>query len=125
MSVLIDSSIWIDYFRSGKLSKELDFFIDENQIVINKLILSELIPFLVIKKQTKLITLLYSVEIIPLNINWENIIELQIKCLRSGINKVGISDLIITQNAIQNNLKVYSLDKHFTLISQITNLNLI
>ena len=50
--------------------------------------------------------------------NWEEIIELQVKCLRSGANGVGIPDLIIAQNAKENNLKIYSLDKHFQLLSQ-------
>ena len=46
MSILVDSSVWIDYFRDGKNSERLDHFIDENLIVTNDLILTELIPFL-------------------------------------------------------------------------------
>ena len=51
MPVLVDSTIWIDYFRSGKNSNKLDYFIEENILFINDLILAELIPFLKIKKQ--------------------------------------------------------------------------
>ena len=29
MSVLVDTSIWVDYFRSGGNSEKLDFLIDE------------------------------------------------------------------------------------------------
>lgn len=37
MSVLVDTSIWVDYFRSGTNSEKLDFLIDENLLVTNDL----------------------------------------------------------------------------------------
>jgi len=46
MRVLVDSSIWISYFRIGHREDVLDFLIEENLIVINDIILSELVPFL-------------------------------------------------------------------------------
>ena len=118
MSILVDSSAWIDYFRTGKHTDPLDLLIDENLIVINDLILAEIIPFLYVKKKRLLIKLLSSIEKAALNIDWENIIQLQTKCLRHGINKIGIPDLIIVQNAIKHGLAIYTLDKHFKLISQ-------
>ena len=124
MEVLVDTSIWIDYFREGENSKDLDFLIDENLIVTNTIILAELIPCLKIKKQTKVIKLLHEVNSLPLDIQWEEIIEFQVKCLKSGANGVGIPDLIIAQNAMQNNCEVYSLDKHFRLLSQVLKVKL-
>ena len=61
MSVLVDTSVWIEYFRSGNNFEKLDFLIDENLIVINDLILAELIPFLKIKNQRKIIKLLNNI----------------------------------------------------------------
>lgn len=52
MKVLVDSSVWIDYFRTGSKSQKLDVFIDENLLCTNDLILAELIPFLKVTKQT-------------------------------------------------------------------------
>lgn len=124
MGVLVDTSIWIDYFRGGDNSKDLDFLIDENLITINDLMLAELIPYLKIKKQTKVITLLQEVNRTPLDIRWEEIIEFQVKCLKSGANGVGIPDLIIAQNAKQNGCKIYSLDKHFRLLNQVLKVKL-
>ena len=118
MEVLVDTSIWIDYFRVGDKSADLDFLIEENLIVTNEIILAELIPYLKIKKQIKVIKLLYEINRIPLHIQWEEIIEFQVKCLKGGANGVGIPDLIIAQNAKQNGCKVYSLDKHFRLMNQ-------
>lgn len=122
--VLIDTSIWIDYFKGGNSSSNLDVLIDENLIITNDLILAELIPYLKIKKQPKVIKLLQEVNRIPLQINWGEIIEFQVKCLKSGANRVGIPDLIIAQNAKENNYKVYSLDNHFRLLSQIIKVKL-
>ena len=124
MDVLVDTSIWIDYFKGGDNSKDLDFLIDENLIVTNDIILAELIPYLKKKKQLKVIKLLHEVNRVPLTIHWEELIEFQVKCLKSGANGVGIPDLIITQNAKQNSCKVYSLDKHFRLLNQVLKVKL-
>jgi len=51
MEVLVDTSVWIDYFRSGDKSAKLDFLIDENLVVINDLILTELLPLLIVKQE--------------------------------------------------------------------------
>ncbi len=124
MNVLVDTSIWIDYFRSGDNSKELDYLIDENIIVINDIILTELIPYLKIKKQTKVIKLLHEINKFPLSINWDEIVDFQVKCLKDGTNGIGIPGLIIAQNAKQNGCKIYSLDKHFKLLSQVLKVKL-
>ena len=124
MQVLVDTSIWIDYFRSGEHSAALDNLIDENLLVISDIILVELVPFLRIKKQTAVIQLLHEIKRIPLNIDWEEIIECQVKCLKAGENGVGIPDLIIAQNAMDNDCLVYSLDKHFSLLSRVMKLGL-
>ncbi len=124
MAVLVDTSIWIDYFRGGENSADMEFLIDENLIITNDIILAELIPYLKIKKQTKVVNLLYEVTRIPLDIHWEEIIEFQLKCLKSGANGVGIPDLIIAQNAKQNNCKIYSLDKHFRLLIKVLKVKL-
>ena len=125
MQVLVESSVWIDYFGGGGNSDKLDFLIDENILVINDLILAELIPFLKIQNQHKLIDLLNFVERLDLNIDWEQIIDFQHECLRKGINGIGIPDLIIAQNALQNHCKIYSLDQHFELMKKPLGLALI
>ena len=125
MSVLVDTSIWIEYFRGGNNSEKLDFLIDENLIVINDLILAELIPFLKIRNERKIIKLLYNINNLKLSINWDQIIEFQFKCLKNGLNGIGIPDLIVAQNAKQNRCEIYSLDNHFTLIKDILELQLL
>lgn len=113
MPVLVDSSVWIDYFRRGKNTQPLDSLIDENLLVTNDLILAELIPHLKIRNQKKIIELLLAINKLVLTIDWEQIVSYQYLCLKNGLNGIGIPDLIIAQNAIQNNCSLYSLDHHF------------
>ena len=119
MPVVVDSSIWIEYFRNGNNLEQLDFLIDENLVVTNDLILAELIPFLQIRNQRKIINLLITIEKLELTIHWGQIIDYQYRCLKNGFNGIGIPDLIIAQNAMQNRCEVYSLDNHFKLLENI------
>lgn len=124
MNVLIDTSVWIDYFRGGESSDKLDLLIDENLLVTNDIILAELIPFLKVRHQVKVITLLQKINRLSLEIDWSEIIEFQVKCLQHGVNSIGIPDLIIAQNAKTNHCEMYALDKHFHLLNQIIDLKL-
>ncbi len=124
MSVLVDTSIWVDYFRGGDASTKLDLLIDENLVVVNDLILAELVPFLKIRNQQRIIDLLYNVKNLELEINWIEIIEYQFKCLKNGLNGIGIPDLIIAQNANQYRCKIFTLDNHFGLMKECLGLEL-
>ena len=124
MSVLVDTSVWIEYFRTGNNSEKLDFLIDENLIVINDLILAELVPSLRVRNQRKIIKLLNDINKLELSINWDQLIEFQFKCLKNGLNGIGIPDLIVAQNAKQNHCEIYSLDSHFKLMKNTLRLQL-
>ncbi len=124
MSVLVDTSVWIEYFRNKDSLERLDFIIDENLVVTNELILTELIPFLRFRKQKKIIELLQNINKLQLNINWDEIIDFQVKCFKKGINGVGIPDLMIAQNAKQNNSEIYSIDKHFNLLKDVISIKI-
>jgi len=118
MFILVDSLVRIDYFRTGNKSDRLDEFIDNNLICTNNVILAELVSFLRIKKAHRVIHLLNEITRIPLKIDWEAIIDYQTLFIEKGINNIGIPDLIILQNVLQNELILYSFDKHFKLMNQ-------
>lgn len=124
MPVLVDTSVWIQYFRNDSGDDNLDYLIDENLVVTNDLILAELVPFLKAKRQYKLIRLLNEISRLPLLIDWEGIIDYQYKCIKNGINGVGIPDLIIAQNASQNNCEIYSFDRHFHMMGEVLKIRL-
>ena len=113
MEVLVDTSVWIDYFRSGENSERLDFLIDENLVVINDLILTELIPLLTLRNEKDVIGLLKKIKNNTMNVDWQELVEFQVLCLKSGSSGIGIPDLLIVQNAIQHQTPIYSIDKHF------------
>ena len=116
--ILVDSSVWIAFFRGSIPQDALFELIDTNQICINDLVLSEIVPSLLMRKEKGLVDTLYKIQRYPLSINWLELISFQVKNLRKGINKVGISDLIIMQNVIQQNLVLYTLDTHFTKMAK-------
>ena len=124
MRVLVDSSVWVAYFRGTTPLSSLDWMIEEGMVVTNDLILAELTPPLLVRGERKLVGLLREIERFPLTVDWEEIIQMQVTCLRNGINKVGIPDLIIAQCATQNRLSLFSLDKHFQLLVKHFPLNL-
>ena len=118
MKVLVDSSIWIAFFRGSGTPNETEWLIEEGLIVTNELVLAELVPPLLIRGEKKLVKLLRDIELVELRIDWADIIDMQTICIKNGINKVGIPDLIIAQNAMQNGLSLFTLDKHFEMLGK-------
>ncbi|RHX85850.1 PIN domain-containing protein [Leptospira stimsonii] len=118
--IILDSSVWIEYLgnSNSSIAAKVDELIDAENVYTNDLILSELVPFLKIRKQSKIISSLEAIERFSLKIDWNQIIEYQVSNLKNGINKVGIPDLIIAQNVVQNKAILFTLDKHFKLMSK-------
>ncbi len=123
--VLVDTSIWIDFFRGNPVATPLFELIKDNQILTNDLILAELIPSINLRKEEKLRDLLLSVKKIELSVNWHEIINMQTVNLRSGNNNVGLPDLIIGQNALHNDLVLFENDKHFRPMKELFGLELL
>lgn len=117
--VLVDTSVWIDYFRNGITADVLDNLIDCGDLCINDLILAELLPSARHRKENDLAALLCAVPKLQMHIDWDEIILMQTTNLSHGINNVGIPDLMIAQNALQNNVRLFSCDKHFLLMSSL------
>ncbi len=107
---LVDTSVWIDYFKGGEKSKLQNYFIEQGLVYINDIILTELIPGLIHHKKVELKDGLYALDILELDIYWDGIIELQIGNFKNGLNKMGISDLIIAQQCLDYNIELWSLD---------------
>jgi hypothetical protein len=88
MKVLVDSSVWVAYFRGTAGGSAVDWLIEEGLVVTNDLILAELTPPLMVRGERTLVSLLLEIERPPLAIDWDNIIQLQVTCIRHGINRV-------------------------------------
>jgi hypothetical protein len=74
-------------------------------------------------KEYDFIDCLSGINIVPLSIDWDEIIEIQYQCIKAGINKLGLLDIAIIQNAKQNNIEIFSTDKHMILLSKKMGIN--
>jgi predicted nucleic acid-binding protein len=116
MSYIIDSNIWIEYFNRGNYFDAVSDLLNNNEVYINKIILAELIPSARSKNEKEFIECLYGIEFLELDIDWDEIIEIQYYCIKNGINKLGLLDIVIAQNAKQNNVGVFTINRHMTLL---------
>lgn len=121
---LVDTSVWIDGFRGGESKEVLKKLIDNGSICINDIILAELLPSIRKRGETELENLLNLLPKVPMQIEWNGLIYMQTENLKHGINKVGLPDLMIAQNVLQNGLTLFSLDRHFELIGNLLPLQL-
>jgi predicted nucleic acid-binding protein len=118
MTYLIDSSAWIEYFRGNKKYSFLNELIQSNVICTNEIILSELLPSIIYKNEENLANLLNAVRKNTMYIDWLEIRNMQILNLKHGLNSIGIPDIIIAQNCIQNDSIIITNDKHFIAMTK-------
>ena len=126
--VIVDTSVWVAYFRGDKTCKSaadaLAYLLSGDEAVVNDVILSELLPFMNVRGEKQCADALSAIPSPTLEIDWNEIRSLQETCLRNGINKVGIPDLIVAQQAMQLGMPLFSLDRHFALMSKCLELKL-
>ena len=118
MNNIVDSSAWIEYFKGNQKYAFIKDLIYSNAICTNDIILTELLPSIVHKKEYDLVELFNSVTKYALLIDWQEIRNMQILNLKHGNNNIGISDILIVQNCIQNKLKLIVEDKHFAAMAK-------
>lgn len=111
MRVLTDSSVWIDFFRRTNSANRLPPLLAEDLAAVNDVVMAEIVPALRVKRDKKTIALLKIVISYPIHIDWNEIIDLQTRFVKEFKYFVSITDLIIFQNARQNDLVMYSLDR--------------
>lgn len=122
--ILVDSSVWIDFFKSEN-PNVLDRYLEENLVSTNDIILTELLPQLLVDRKQVIVEGLTSLYKIPLNIDWDLVRHYQLLNLKNGINRVGLPDLIILQQVLEEKLTLFSYDKHFMLMRQFLKFDLI
>ena len=122
---LVDSSAWIEYFKGNRKYAFLNDLIETNAISTNDIILTELLPPIIHKEEHKLAELLSEVMKYTLTVDWQEIQNIQLLNLKRGNNNIGISDIIIAQNCMQNGLKIIAHDKHFAAMSKYLPLKLV
>src|SRR3546814_15029695 len=108
--VLVDSSVWIQYFMSAGIPS-LDQLLEEDFVCTSDLILTELQPVLVHRGRHDVLEGLLALERLHIRIVWAVIREYQLMNLVNWVNNVGIHDLIIIQQVINEKITLFSFEK--------------
>jgi predicted nucleic acid-binding protein len=118
--VLVDTSVWIDFFRKKApcYSKVLKLF-DEDRICCIGIILAELIQGTKSREEIKvLIDFTYVFFFLEESGElWEKAGELSFSLIKSG-KQIGLSDCYIAMAANKSNSKLFTLDNHFIIIKE-------
>ena len=120
-SVLVDSCVWIDYFRHGdsKLDDAIDCLLDEDRIACCGMVELELLQGMRISEQDYLLHLFSS-------LNFHEIIHadftnagLLLNSLRVKGVTIPSSDALIASHCIRLDLPLLTTDKHYDNIEQL------
>ena len=118
MNNLVDSSAWIAFFKGNDKFSFIKDLISQNALCTNNIILTELLPSIIHKKEHTLAQLLESLTNYTLSIDWQEICDIQLINFKHGNNNIGITDIIIVQNCLQNSLRLITNDKHFEAMAK-------
>jgi len=121
--VIVDTSVLIDFLKgTEKAAKEVTKLFQTNRVVLTGIIIAELMQG--IRKageEERIADLLTGVNILEISTPlWIEVGRLSSSLSRKGIN-LPLTDTAIAELALENNLTLYTFDKHFT---QVPNLKL-
>ncbi|GBU23659.1 hypothetical protein R83H12_00275 [Fibrobacteria bacterium R8-3-H12] len=122
--VLIDSSIWIDFFKGNEKVAFVSNILLAGLACTNEVVLTELLPSMRTKKEENLIKLMKQIRKFDMEIDWLQLRNIQSINLQNGNNKVPLADIMIAQNCIQNDLKLLTTDKHFMKMAEYLSLQI-
>lgn len=114
--VLIDTSVWIDYFRESDklLCEKVDEVLSLSEVFVPKVVIAELIQGAVSEKEISVIAeFIEAFNVIDQTEDtWAKAGRLSFSMKRKGIT-VNLVDCYIAVLALENNCLIFSLDTHF------------
>lgn len=125
--VLVDTSVWIAFFREGasRAAKELDVLLEEGSACFCGLVEAELLPGLRREDRTRVRALMAGLPCLEISTDiWTDVAEIQERSLAQGLGPFSIPDLILTAVALRNKVPLFSLDRHFVSLARVTGLRL-
>ncbi len=121
--ILVDTTIWIEFFRQGsKIGEPLEGLLVENGIWTCGIVLFEILQGIKSEgEKSKILTLLAGLPYVEMTkALWQKAAVLSASLRKRGVS-LPLSDIFIATIAIENDLSVFTLDNHF---AQIPNLKL-
>ena len=120
--LLVDTSAWIQYFRSGQgaASDRIEEELEGSGVATCGVVLAELLRGVRGKKEERLLADLFlAVDYAEIDrADWENAGRL-IAADRTRRNNVPLTDALIAQVCIRRGWRLLTLDKHFELFDQL------
>ncbi len=115
--ILVDTNIIIDYWKNP--SDSITEIFKKEDIAICGIIQAELLHGARSEKNiADILDAVSCFENLPYSDNWEKLGKMLYKLRTAGLT-VPLADVIITQVAIENEISLFSKDKHFELIKQV------
>ena len=121
--ILVDTTIWIEFFRGrSKIADHLEILLMENAVWTCGVVMFEVLQGIKPEgEKNKVLSVLAGLPYVEMTKKlWQNAAELSKSLKKNGVN-LPLSDIFISAIAIENDLSIYTLDNHFT---QIPNLKL-
>jgi tRNA(fMet)-specific endonuclease VapC len=126
--VLIDTSVWIDYFQnaSSPISEEVDRILNESKVYVPKIVIAELIQGAKTSKEIAVIEdFLDAFYIIDHKEDtWIKAGRLSYDLKKKGKN-IHLLDCYIATISLQFGCKIFTLNRHFKKIQTVINIALI
>lgn len=126
--ILVDTSIWIEYFRgtSSQITEKVDRMIDEDEIYIPKIVMAELMQGAKSKKELMVIQdFLSALHVIDQKDDtWIKAGKLSFDLKKKG-KKIHLLDCYIAVIARENRCKIFTLNRHFHEIQGIFKIDLL
>jgi tRNA(fMet)-specific endonuclease VapC len=116
--IIADTSVWIEYFKgNSRIADFLDENLINDRIYINGIIIAELIQGIKVNREREVIrSCIDAVSYIEMTYNdWVFAGDLSSELRKKGIT-IPLTDIAISAMAINNNMSIATLDRHFNQI---------
>lgn len=124
MSVAVDTSVWVDYFR-GDGSAELEALLNDGLVVLPPIVAAELLSAPLSRaERASVVDLLANLPLCPTPLShWLGVGQLRMRLQRSGLS-VSTPDAHVAQCALEAKGQVWSLDGVFANVARLSELRL-
>jgi len=116
--VIVDTSVLISFFRGeDKIADKVSSLLQNNRIVTTGIIIAELLQGMKdMKEESNISDILAETSPLEITIDlWIKAGKLALSLRKKGIN-LPLTDVVIAALAIEHNLSIFTLDKHFEQI---------
>lgn len=125
MNVVVDTSVWVDFFR-GQALPQLEKALEEARVYVTPLIVSELISGARTKKEEKqLLNFLDNLPCVEMDFaHWVEVGRLRQKCLKKGL-AISTPDTHIAHAASAVSASLMAKDKIFSMIARLAGIKVV